>query len=95
VLENLCETADSFYQRGYAFGSTGNISVRAGGRVWITPTGKSLKGLRPGRLACVSLEGESLSENLPSKELPFHLAVRAGARSPAVRAVLAAAGRVS
>ena len=39
VLENLCEVADSFYRRGYAFGSTGNISVRAGGRVWITPTG--------------------------------------------------------
>ncbi|HEX8150171.1 MAG TPA: aldolase [Pyrinomonadaceae bacterium] len=75
VLENLCEVADSFYGRGYAFGSTGNISVRAGGRVWITPTGKSLKGLRPGQLACVNLEGESLNENRPSKEFPFHLAV--------------------
>ncbi len=44
LLENLCETAESFYRRGYAFGSTGNVSVRAGERVWITPTGKSLKG---------------------------------------------------
>ncbi|HEX8191198.1 MAG TPA: aldolase [Pyrinomonadaceae bacterium] len=77
VLENLCEVADSFYGRGHAFGSTGNISVRAGGRVWITPTGKSLKGLRPGQLACVNLEGESLNENRPSKEFPFHLAVYA------------------
>lgn len=75
LLDTLCETADSFYQRGYAFGSTGNISVRAGERVWITPTGKSLKGLQPGQLACVALDGKSLNENRPSKEFPFHLAV--------------------
>lgn len=75
VLEELCETAESFYRRGYAFGSTGNISVRVGARAWITPTGKSLKGLSPEGLACVSLEGESLNENRPSKEFPFHLAV--------------------
>ena len=86
VLENLCETADSFYDRGYAFGSTGNISVRAGGRVWITPTGRSLKGLRPEQLACVGLGGESLNENRPSKEFPFHLAVYT--RREDVRAVV-------
>ena len=86
ALENLCEVADSFYRRGYAFGSTGNISVRVGGRVWITPTGKSLKGLSPEHLACVSLDGESLNENRPSKEFPFHLAVYA--RREDVRAVV-------
>ncbi|HEV7892896.1 MAG TPA: aldolase [Pyrinomonadaceae bacterium] len=75
ALENLCEAAESFYGRGYAFGSTGNISVREGARVWITPTGKSLKGLSPEQLACVSLGGESLNENRPSKEFPFHLSV--------------------
>jgi ribulose-5-phosphate 4-epimerase/fuculose-1-phosphate aldolase len=86
ALENLCEAAESFYRRGYAFGSTGNISVREGGRVWITPTGKSLKGLSPEKLACVSLDGESLNENRPSKEFPFHLAVYA--RREDVRAVV-------
>lgn len=86
LLESLCEVADSFYRRGYAFGSTGNISVREGARVWITPTGKSLKGLTPGRLACVGLDGESLNENRPSKEFPFHLAVYA--RREDVRAVV-------
>src|SRR5829696_1221845 len=86
VLENLCETADSFYRRGYAFGSTGNISVRADERVWITPTGKSLQGLRPEQLACVSLDGGGLNENRPSKEFPFHLAVYA--RRDDVRAVV-------
>jgi ribulose-5-phosphate 4-epimerase/fuculose-1-phosphate aldolase len=86
VLENLCEVADSFYQRGYAFGSTGNISVRTGERVWLTPTGKSLKGLRPEQLACIGLDGASLNENRPSKEFPFHLAVYT--RREDVRAVV-------
>src|SRR5919197_1844391 len=75
MLENLCEVADSFYRRGHAYGSTGNISVRDGGRVWITPTGKSLKGLGPEQLACVDMRGASLNGNRPSKEFPFHLAL--------------------
>jgi 3-dehydro-4-phosphotetronate decarboxylase len=75
LLENMCEAAASFYRRGYAFGSTGNISVRMGDEVWITPTGESLSGLKPARLACIDLQGESRNENRPSKEFPFHLAV--------------------
>jgi ribulose-5-phosphate 4-epimerase/fuculose-1-phosphate aldolase len=75
MLENLCEAAASFYRRGYAFGSTGNISVRVGSEVWITPTGESLSNLKPAQLACVDLEGASRNENRPSKEFPFHLAV--------------------
>jgi ribulose-5-phosphate 4-epimerase/fuculose-1-phosphate aldolase len=75
ALENLCEVADSFYLRGYAFGSTGNLSVRAGEEVWITPTGKSLKGLTPDKLARIDLQGASRNENRPSKEFPFHLAL--------------------
>ena len=75
LLENLCEMAASFYDRGYAFGSTGNLSVRIGDEVWITPTGASLKGLAPEHLACVDIEGQSQNKNRPSKEFPFHLAV--------------------
>jgi ribulose-5-phosphate 4-epimerase/fuculose-1-phosphate aldolase len=84
LLETLCEAAASFYRRGYAFGSTGNISVRIDERVWITPTGESLSNLKPSQLACVDLEGESKNTNRPSKEFPFHLAVyrqRAEARA--------------
>lgn len=75
TLEQLCGVAAGFYERGYAFGSTGNISVRRGGRVWISPTGRPLKGLAPGQLACIDLQGAALNENRPSKEAPFHLAI--------------------
>jgi ribulose-5-phosphate 4-epimerase/fuculose-1-phosphate aldolase len=74
-LEQLCEAADDFYRRGDAFGATGNLSVRVEEAVWITPTGRPLKGLRPAALACVGLDGAVRGENRPSKEVPFHLAV--------------------
>jgi ribulose-5-phosphate 4-epimerase/fuculose-1-phosphate aldolase len=75
VLEQLCEVANSLYERGYAHGSTGNISVRVGGEVWVTPTGQSLRGLAPERLARIDMSGARLDENVPSKEHPFHTAI--------------------
>jgi len=75
VLGQLCEVAASFYVRGYAFGSTGNLSVRVEDKVWITPTGQSLKALTPEQLAWVDLEGNAQNDCKPSKELPVHLAV--------------------
>ena len=75
VLEQLCESATSLFERGYAHGSTGNISVRLDDEVWVTPTGHPLRGLSPARLACVDLKGTPLNENGPSKEHPFHTAI--------------------
>jgi len=82
----LCQTAQSFYDRGYAFGSTGNLSIRDGDGIWITPTGKPLHNLTPDRLAHVSLDGTLRSETRPSKELPFHLGIYR--RRPDARAIV-------
>ncbi|MFN3322704.1 MAG: class II aldolase/adducin family protein [Bryobacteraceae bacterium] len=73
VLEHLCEAGQSFFDRGYAFGSTGNLSVRIGSSIWVTPTGKPLKGLRPDLLAEIDLDGNPRNANRASKEYPFHL----------------------
>lgn len=77
VLEQLCITAESFFARGLAFGSTGNLSVRIGDSVWITPTGQPLRGLAPERLAEIGLDGagRGTSGNKPSKEYPFHTGI--------------------
>lgn len=75
TLEQLCETAASFYDRGYSFGSTGNLSVRIGDEIWITPTGQPLKNLTPSALARIDIEGKSYNDNQPSKEFPFHVGV--------------------
>lgn len=86
ALQDLCDLAESFFLRGYAFGSTGNLSIRAGEQVWITPTGVSLRKLMPAQLACVDSEGRSMNENAPSKEYPFHLGAyrAAGERAGAI-----------
>jgi len=72
VLDQLCDSANVFFQRGLAFGSTGNLSVRIGDSVWITPTGQPLRGLTPDKLAEITLDGTPLNANRPSKEYPFH-----------------------
>jgi len=74
MLRELCEAAAAFHARGYAFGSTGNLSIRCGDEVWITPTGGSLRSLTPDAMARIDGEGRSLNGNRPSKEYPFHLA---------------------
>ena len=86
LLTSLCDVSASFHARGHAFGSTGNISVRSGQRVWITPTGKSLKALTPDQLAEIDVDGNSFGANKPSKEYPFHLAAyrAAGDRANAI-----------
>lgn len=75
LLAQLCAAGASFYQRGYAFGSTGNLSLRDGDRIWITPTGQSLQALEPEQLACLDLAAQLHNANKPSKEFPFHLAI--------------------
>lgn len=78
-LEALCDAAVSFHARGYAFGSTGNLSVREGDRVWITPTGQSLRHTTVDSLALIDLDGAAHNANKASKEFPFHLAAYAAA----------------
>ena len=75
ALERLCDVANSLYERGYAHGSTGNISVRVGEEVWVTPTGQPLRGLAPSALARLDTRGNRLNENSASKEHPFHTAI--------------------
>lgn len=72
-LRELCDAAAAFHARGYAFGSTGNLSVRLGEEVWITPTGASLRRLDPEQLACIGMDGQARNGNRASKEYPFHL----------------------
>jgi ribulose-5-phosphate 4-epimerase/fuculose-1-phosphate aldolase len=86
VLQELCEIAASFHARGLAFGSTGNISIRTGDQIWITPTGESLRSLTPERLACIDAAGDALNQRKASKEFPFHLAAyrSAGERARAI-----------
>jgi L-fuculose-phosphate aldolase len=63
---------------GLAVGSAGNLSVRVGDLVTITPSGISYQELRPSDIAVVTLGGiEADAPEEPSSELPMHLAIYA------------------
>lgn len=77
LRESIVERARSLYDRRYAHGSSGNISVRVGDGIVITPTGSSLGRLDPSRLSKITVEGVHVSGDAPSKEAFLHLAMYA------------------
>jgi L-fuculose-phosphate aldolase len=61
---------------GLAEGTSGNLSVRSGDLVAVTPSGVPYEQLDPGSICVVDLEGGWVDGGLrPSTELPMHLAV--------------------
>lgn len=70
------------YDRGLTSAAGGNISVRVGNRVAITPTARSLRSLGAADIAVLDLAGRHLDGPPPSSERLLHLAIyerRAGA----------------
>ena len=75
AARELARTAQSLFRRGYSFGTAGNVSVRIGSRVLVSPTNSSFEDLTEDSLAIVDLAGQRLNELIPSKETHFHLAL--------------------
>ncbi|GAB6904130.1 class II aldolase/adducin family protein [Kineosporia succinea] len=70
----LVEAGRHLVSLGLSPGTSGNISVRVGDRMIITPTNESMGELDPSRLAVLSLSGEHLEGPRPSKEFTLHRA---------------------
>jgi ribulose-5-phosphate 4-epimerase/fuculose-1-phosphate aldolase len=84
LREALVERGRSLFNRGYAHGSSGNLSVRVDDGILVTPTGSSLGRLDPARIAKVDANGVHVTGDPPSKEAFLHLAMyaeRAGANA--------------
>jgi L-fuculose-phosphate aldolase len=70
---------------GLAVGSAGNMSVRTGDAVAITPSGIPYNGMRPEDVCLVSMDGTELgNRETPSTETPMHLAIYAATTAAAV-----------
>jgi len=70
---------------GLAVGAAGNMSVRVGDLVAITPSGISYVDMNPSDICVVTLTGEEVEAlETPSSELPMHLAVYAATSAAAV-----------
>jgi 3-dehydro-4-phosphotetronate decarboxylase len=72
--ELLARLARSLFERGYAVGSAGNISVAVDDGVLITPTNSCLGFLDPARISKLDRDGRHVSGDKPSKEVFLHQA---------------------
>jgi L-fuculose-phosphate aldolase len=83
--DQLASYSARLAEDGLAVGSAGNMSVRLGDRVAITPSGVRYDELRPDDICVVGLDGSELQAPLaPSSELPMHLAVYAASDAAAI-----------
>ncbi|KLV09915.1 aldolase [Photobacterium ganghwense] len=76
LREQMVSLARSMFERGYATGGAGNLSLKLpDGHFLATPTGSSFGRLDAERLSVVDIDGQHLSGDKPSKEVAFHLAI--------------------
>ncbi|MFG1706336.1 class II aldolase/adducin family protein [Nonomuraea sp. M3C6] len=76
LREQLCEYGRRAAELGLVIGTSGNLSVRHGDLVAVTPSGVALDRLTPEVCPIVDTEGHLVEGELqPSSETPMHLAV--------------------
>ncbi len=76
LREEICRYGRSLFERGLTPGSSGNISLRLGDGGWlVTPTNASLGFLDPARISRLNAQGQLLSGDKPTKEIPLHTAL--------------------
>ncbi|MFD5339690.1 class II aldolase/adducin family protein [Streptomyces hawaiiensis] len=74
--EDLVATARRTVSDGLVVGTSGNVSVRVGETVLVTPSGVPYDRLTPDDVTGVGLDGRQVLGTLvPTSELPMHLAV--------------------
>lgn len=73
---DIVEIGKRIWQRGYVAANDGNLSIRIGDRVLVTPTGVSKGFLRAEDLVVVGADGKKIAGGLePTSELNMHLHV--------------------
>lgn len=71
----LCAAAHQLAAAGTSLSTGGNLSVRVGDRVLVTPSGARLDAVQPDQLIVVDMDGAVIEETRyrPTSELRFHL----------------------
>jgi len=74
--QQIVEIGKRVYNKGFVASNDGNMSIRVGNEVLITPTGLSVGFLTPDQLVKVNMSAEKIEGYLnPSSEIKFHLKV--------------------
>ena len=76
--ERVAAACRRLAEAGLVRGTAGNVSVRAGDAIAITPTGAPLETVGAAQVTVIDLEGRVLAGDLaPTSELALHLGVYA------------------
>lgn len=75
LARDLAACARSLFQRGYCFGTAGNLSARNGEALVVSPTNSSFEDLHEEPFAIVRLDGKHKARPAPSKQAHFHVAI--------------------
>ena len=75
IREKLAECSRRLAEEGLIKGTGGNISVKAGRFIYLSPSGFYLDKVKPNQYVKVNLDGRRVSKSSlsPSCELPLHL----------------------
>jgi L-fuculose-phosphate aldolase len=74
--QELAEAGRRLAARGLVIGTSGNLSVRVGDLVVITPTGGVISDLTADQMTVIGLDGAVADGDLaPTSEVPLHLAI--------------------
>jgi len=75
ILDRAIWVAHSLFERGKTSGSTANMSFLFDGKMYITKTGSCFGTITKEDFAVITMEGDVISGNKPSKEWPLHIAI--------------------
>jgi L-fuculose-phosphate aldolase len=84
--QQVVDSAQQLLATGLVIGTAGNVSLRTGDMVVITPSGVDYNSLTPAQVCVLDVQGHVHEAALPpSTELPLHLAAYRSAQSPSNR----------
>ncbi len=72
ICSNICDVMASLEEKGLNTGAAGNISVKSGDAIYITPSGLSPAHLDPKKIVSISISGEYHGSWRPSSEWRIH-----------------------
>lgn len=73
--EDFCSYCHLLYERQLVTGAGGNLSYRIGDKIFITPSGYSLRDISPDLVVMVGEEGRVLNGGTPTKDIQMHLGI--------------------
>lgn len=74
-VSKLIEVCNNLYNKQLVSGKSGNVSIRLGDYIAITPTLKAINGLDEDDIVLVDLDANSLTKGKASSEAGMHLSI--------------------